>query len=261
MGDGGGLEGAGRGVVGAAPAAAATFLARVLVHLHDGALVRDGVTYHQRRVPQEHPGPRASPHADHRSGLHGGRDVARPLAGCQRLLLRGQLHHADVHGLLLAVAVRDQLAGAWTALPLPRALAGLPVDADVGEDHEKERQVEGPDSGVEGVPYVLGDLTLFGVQTVLRGPPAEEWRHGDAHGVHPHDEDEQESSLQRSSSRVAQRLGDGVVAVVADGAEVGDGGGAADDVHEDPEVAEVLGEDPLAVQLVGQGDGRDQRAH
>ena len=148
MGDGDRLEHAWCGVVRAASATAtAAFSARVLVHLQDGALVRDGVALNQRWVPKDHavahPPPQAAPEGA--TYLQVDAVVARGagwVAG-QWLGLSGQLQNAEVEGILVAVSIGYNLARPGPAFPLPCALARLAVNADVGEDHEEQWKEEG----------------------------------------------------------------------------------------------------------------------
>ena len=54
---------------------------------------------------------------------------------------------------------------------------------------------------------------------------------------------------------------DVLVAVVADDAQVEDGGCAAHNVEGDPDVAELLAEHPLLLDLVNHAEGHDDGRH
>lgn len=80
----------------------------------------------------------------------------------------------------------------------------------------------------------------------------------DAGGEAPDEDHPDDHPLGGALDAVLERFGDGVVAVDADHAQVEDGGGAAEDVEADPEVADDLAEDPAALDLVEHRHGHDE---
>lgn len=66
----------------------------------------------------------------------------------------------NVHDFLVAVALRDHLAGSRSPPPLAGALARLAVYANVRKQHEQKGQIKGTNSGIKSVADVLRNFAL-----------------------------------------------------------------------------------------------------
>jgi len=136
----------------------------------------------------------------------------------------------------------------------------------VQNQHERQRDVKSPESGVYSIPGVLPDLTLLGVGPVLRhaagrGAHDQHRRHGDGEPDQPGDADEHRGSARRPLLHVLYGVGDGPESVQRDGAQVQDGRRAAQHVQRDEDVARDLPESPAVQHLVERRHGQHQHRH
>ena len=128
----------------------------------------------------------------------------------------------------------------------PGPLFGNLVDADVDQDHDDAGQEEGADAGGDDVPPLLVDLAhgpLFVGVLLLHGDQG--WE-GDDGGDDPHDEDDAFDPAGRALEVVFDGLGDGPVAVQADGTQVSYGRCAEENIQGQVDLTPHLAKVPVA---------------
>ena len=133
------------------------------------------------------------------------------------------------------------------------AQARRPVDIQVDDDHDDQRDVERADGRVDSVAPVLADDALARLfRIVLRILPAEQRRDRDDGRDAPAEPDHQHDHPDWPVMDVVGP-GDRPVSVDRDGHQVEYGGGAAEHVERDPHVADLLTQKPLRADFL---DGR-----
>ncbi len=131
-------------------------------------------------------------------------------------------------------------------------LCRLLEDLHVGHHHNATRDPEANRAAQQRVGNVHVKAAVVGIHRPLlycllrRVKARKDGYAADEDGAEPDGADHNVHSLGGDLHRVVERLDDGVVAVVADAAEVHDAGGAEEHVAAVPEVAHPPGEDPVA---------------
>ena len=166
----------------------------------------------------------------------------------RRLLLEMVLVMVVVVVVVVVVLIGHLLRPVDELLLLCRLLE----DLHVGHHHNATRDPKADRAAQQRVGNVHVEAAVVGIHRPLldcllrRVETGKDGYAADEDGTEPDGADHDIDPLRGDLHRIIERLDDGVVAVVADAAEVHDAGGAEEHVAAVPEVAHPPGEDPVA---------------
>ncbi|KAH9390388.1 hypothetical protein TYRP_023092 [Tyrophagus putrescentiae] len=166
----------------------------------------------------------------------------------RRLLLEMVLVMVVVVVVMVVVLIGHLLRPVDELLLLRRLLE----DLHVGHYHNATRDPKADRAAQQRVGNVHVEAAVVGIHRPLlycllrRVETGKDGYAADEDGAEPDGADHDVDPLCGDLHRIIERLDDGVVAVVADAAEVHDAGGAEEHVAAVPEVAHPPGEDPVA---------------
>ena len=163
--------------------------------------------------------------------------------------------NAQRHSLGSPAATHHLGAGGKAA----RLLGRSAVDAEVGEQDERDGRREGHGGGEQEVGGVVREGADVGGRRDRRRAPPNDRREADGSGAEPDGGDQRHAAAGRHPQRVVDRVGDRPVAVERDHRQVEDRRGAGEHVDRVPQVARVGAEQPAAAGR--QLDDGAQRHH